>query len=45
MRCEIGCRVNGSCIDRREESESVMMKKFTMGLSRGRVVRHWYILV
>jgi len=45
MRCQIGYRVNGSCIDRSEESESVMMRKFAMGLSWGRVVRHWYMAV
>ena len=45
MRCQIGYRVNGSCIDRSEESESVMMTKFAIGLSWGRVVRHWYMAV
>ena len=45
MRCEISCRVNGSGIDRRQKSESVMMSKFTMGLTWRRVVRHWYMAV
>jgi len=45
MHCEIGCRVNRSGIDRRKESDSVMMRRFAMELFRGRVVRHWYMAV
>jgi len=30
---------------RKEESESVTKRKFAMGLSWGRVVRHWYLAV
>ena len=45
MRCEIGCRVKGSFSDRREDNESVVIRKFPMGFSWMRAMRHWYMAV
>ena len=45
MRCEIGCRVKWSFSDRREDNESVTIKKFPMGFYWMRAIRHWFMAV